>query len=106
MPGPASRPPRGFVGIVSAELRFGEAGSLKDKRMHLRRVRDRLTKRHGATFAEIGYQDLWRRAVVVFAVASSDVHELEKRVAAAMAFLDSQEWELAWVHEEVVEIDE
>ena len=94
------------MGIVSAELRFGEAGSLKDKRMHLRRVRDRLTRRHGATFAEIGYQDLWRRAVVLFALAASDAGVLEERVAAAVGFLDSQEWELAWVREEVVEIDE
>lgn len=94
------------MGIVSAELRFGEAGSLKDKRMHLRRVRDRLTKRYGATFAEIGYQELWRRAVVLFALAASDVGVLEDRIAAAVGFLDSQEWELAWVREEVVEIDE
>lgn len=93
------------MGIVSAELRFGEADSLKDKRMHLRRVRDRLTKRHGATFAEIGYQDLWRRSVVVFALAASDLRVLEEQTAAAVAFLDSQEWEVAWVSEEVVEID-
>lgn len=93
------------MGIVSAELRFGEAGSLKDKRMHLRRARDRLTKGHGATFAEIGYQDLWRRAVIAFALASSDVRTLETRMAAAVGFLDSQEWELVWVREEVVEID-
>ncbi len=94
------------MGIVSAELRFGEAGSLKDKRTHLRRARDRLTKGHGATFAEIGYQDLWQRAVVVFALAASDIGVLERRVAAAVGFLDSQEWELVWVREEVVEIDE
>ena len=37
------------------------AGSLKDKRMYLRRMRDTLTRRYGATFAEVGYQDLWQR---------------------------------------------
>lgn len=98
--------PRGFVGIISAELRFGEASSLKDKRMHMRRVRDRLTRQHGATFAEIGYQDLWQRAVIVFALAASDLGVLERRTSAALGFLDSQEWELVSVREEVVEIDD
>jgi uncharacterized protein YlxP (DUF503 family) len=94
------------VGIVSAELRFGEADSLKDKRMHMRRVRDRLTRQHGATFAEIGYQDLWQRAAIVFALAASDLGVLEQRTQAALGFLDSQEWELVSVCEEVVEIDD
>lgn len=94
------------MGIISAELRFGEAESLKDKRMHMRRVRDRLTRQHGATFSEIGYQDLWQRAAIVFAFAASDLGVLERRTSAALGFLDSQEWELVSVREEVVEIDE
>jgi len=94
------------VGIISAELRFGEAHSLKDKRAHIRRVRDRLTGQHGASFAEIGYQDLWQRSAVVVAFAASDLAVLERRMAAALRFLDSQEWELVSVYEEVVEIDE
>ena len=106
MPGPASRRPRGFVGIVAAELHFGEAGSLKDKRVFMRRVRDRLTRQHGATFAEIGYQDLWQRSAVVAAVAASDLSVLEQRMSAVVGFLDSQEWELAALREEVVEVDE
>jgi uncharacterized protein YlxP (DUF503 family) len=94
------------VGIVFAELHFGEAGSLKDKRVHMRRVRDRLVRQHGATFAEIGYQDLWQRAAIIAAVAASDLSILEQRMQAVVGFLDSQEWELASVREEVVEVDE
>ena len=74
--------------------------------MHMRRVRDRLTRQHGATFAEIGYQDLWQRAAIVVAVAASDLSILEQRMSAVVGFLDSQEWELASVREEVVEVDE
>lgn len=94
------------MGILSAELRFGEAGSLKDKRMYMRRVRDRLTRQHSAAFSEIGYQDLWQRSAIVVAVAASDLSVLEQRMSAVVGFLDSQEWELASVREEVVEIDE
>jgi uncharacterized protein YlxP (DUF503 family) len=94
------------VGIVLAELRFPEGESLKTKRMSLRRMRDTLTRRHGATFAEVGYQDLWQRSRVVFAVAASDGRILEQTVDAALRYLESQEWELVYAQQEVVEPDE
>ena len=68
---------KGFVGILAAELYFPEGGSLKGKRMYLRRIRDQVT-RHGASFAEVGHQDLWQRSRVIMAVASSNPHVLEK----------------------------
>ncbi len=90
---------------MTADLHFGEAGSLKGKRMHLRRLRDTLTRRYGATFAEVGYQDLWQRSQIVFAIAASDPHVLEATVNAAVGFLDGQEWEVVGLREEVVEVD-
>lgn len=93
------------MGIVSAEIHFAEAGSLKSKRMHLRRMRDTLTRRHGASFAEVGYQDLWQRSQVVLALCASDPRVLEASLAAAVGYLDSQDWELVRVNEEVVEVD-
>ena len=57
-------------------------------------MRDHLTRRFGATFAEVGYQDLWQRSRVVVAVAASDLQVLEQTVDAALRYLDSQEWEL------------
>ncbi len=96
---------KGFIGSIRAELVFGENGSLKGKRMHLRRMRDNLTRRHSASFAEIGFQDLWQRAEVLVAFAASDLAVLERTMNAAVGYLDSQEWELAAVEEEVFEID-
>lgn len=93
------------MSIVTVDLHFGEAGSLKSKRTHVRRLRDTLTRRYGATFAEVGYQDLWQRSQIVFAIAASDPHVLEATVSAAMGFLDGQEWEVVGLREEVVEVD-
>ena len=93
------------MGAVSAQVRFPDCASLKDKRMHLRRMRDHLMRRHGATFAEVGFQDLWQRSQVVFALAASDRHVLGCAVDAALAYLDSQEWEVVSVEREVFEID-
>jgi len=48
------------------------AQSLKDKRMVLRRVKDRL-RAHNVAVAEVAHQDLWQRAGLgIVTVGSSD----------------------------------
>ena len=105
MPGQSSGPGKGLVGIVLAELHFPEGESLKTKRMSLRKMRDILTRRYGATFAEVGYQDLWQRSRVVVAVAASDVRVLEETLDKVKTYLDSQEWALTFSNIEVVDVD-
>ena len=59
------------VGLLSIELHFPEARSLKDKRMVLRGVKDRLRKLNVA-LAEIEHQDVWQRARLgVVAIAAT-----------------------------------
>ena len=96
---------KGFVGILTAELYFPDNGSLKGKRMFLRRIRDQVTRHHGASFAEIGHQDLWQRSRIVVAVAASDLQVLEQAFGRLKAYLDSQEWVLTSCMTEVVETD-
>jgi uncharacterized protein YlxP (DUF503 family) len=93
------------VGILTADLHFPESGSLKSKRMHLRRMRDQVTRHHGASFAEVGHQDLWQRSRVVCAVAASDLGVLEETLDRLRAYLDSQEWVLTSSTIEVVDVD-
>ncbi len=50
-----------IVGLLVVEFHLPEARSLKEKRMVLRSVRDRL-KEFNIAIAEIEYQDLWQRA--------------------------------------------
>ncbi|MCL5734527.1 MAG: DUF503 domain-containing protein [Actinobacteria bacterium] len=104
MPAP-SRRSKGFVGILVAELHFPETGSLKGKRMYLRRVRDQVTRRFGASFAEVGYQDLWQRSRVLMAIASSDLQVLEGTMDRMREYLDCQEWVLSSCEIEVVDVD-
>jgi uncharacterized protein len=96
---------KGFVGILAAELYFPDNGSLKGKRMYLRRIRDQVTRRHGASFAEIGHQDLWQRSRVLIASAASDPQVLEETIDRLKGYLDSQEWVLASCDVEVVDVD-
>ena len=73
--------------------------------MYLRRIRDQVTRRYGASFAEVGHQDLWQRSRVVLAVAASDPQVLEKSLDRLRVYLDSQEWMLTTTATEVVEVD-
>ncbi len=73
--------------------------------MHLRKVRDQVTGRFGATFAEVGHQDLWQRSRVVIAVAASDMRVLDETLDRVKTYLDSQEWVLTSSNIEVVDVD-
>jgi uncharacterized protein YlxP (DUF503 family) len=73
--------------------------------MYLRRIRDQVTRRFGASFAEVGHQDLWQRSRVVCAVAASDLRVLEATLDRLRTYLDSQQWTLTWSATEVVDVD-
>lgn len=60
------------IALLSLELYLPLSQSLKDKRMVLRRIKDRLGAFNVAV-AEVAHQDLWQRAGLgVVTVASSD----------------------------------
>jgi uncharacterized protein YlxP (DUF503 family) len=60
------------VALLSLELFLPTSQSLKDKRLVLRRLKDRLGALNVA-IAEVAHQDLWQRAGLgVVTVASSD----------------------------------
>lgn len=54
------------------------AHSLKEKRMVLRRVQDRLRARSSFSIAEVDHQDLWQRAKLAAVSVGSDHAVLER----------------------------
>lgn len=93
------------MGVLAVELHFPGNASLKDKRMSLRSIRSHLVRDHGATVAEVGYQDLWQRSGLVLAVAASDATRLDHALDAVQAYLEGQDWEVTRVQREVYEVD-
>jgi uncharacterized protein YlxP (DUF503 family) len=76
------------IALLSVELYLPSSQSLKDKRMVLRRLKDRLGAFNVAV-AEVAHQDLWQRAGLgIVTVATSDdmaektlssaLHEIER----------------------------
>ena len=97
--------PSGWVGILSAELHFPEAHSLKEKRMLLRSAKDQLRNRFGAAVAEVDHHEAWQRARITASVVTREYGEAENLLADAERYLASREWELGQVERELVTLD-
>ena len=71
------------VALLSVELHIGHSQSLKDKRMVLRRIKDRLQKFNVAV-AEVEHQDLWQRSTLGIVSICSDHLILEQTLNAVV----------------------
>jgi uncharacterized protein len=97
-----SRGSAGYVGILSVELHFPEAGSLKGKRKYVKSAKAQLQNRFGASVAEVDHHELWQRARLTMACVAREHHEAERLLDEAERYLNGQEWELVRAEREVV----
>lgn len=86
--------PSGYVAILTVELHFPEAHSLKGKRHFVRSARDSLRNRFGASVAEVDHHELWQRAALTVACAARSAHDAEELAAGAERWLASGDWVL------------
>jgi uncharacterized protein len=84
----------GFIAILTVELQFPEAGSLKAKRHHLRSARDQLRNRFGAAVAEVDHHDLWQRATLTVACVARNAAGASELADGAERWLASGDWVL------------
>ena len=98
--------PSGFVGILSAELHFPEAGSLKGKRKYVKAAKAQLQHRFGASVAEVDHHELWQRARLTVACTGRTARDVDELLDAAERYLAGQEWELGQTQREVVSLDD
>lgn len=70
------------IAVLSVELFIPYSQSLKDKRMVLRRIKDRLQKFNVAV-AEVDHQDVWQRAGLGLVAISTASDHVERQLAEA-----------------------
>jgi uncharacterized protein YlxP (DUF503 family) len=78
------------IAVLRVELHLPYSQSLKEKRMVLRRVKDRLQKFNVAV-AEVEHQDKWQRAGLGIVAISTDVTHVEQELAAAAGEIERVE---------------
>ncbi len=95
----------GYVGILSVELHFPEAGSLKGKRKFVKSAKAQLQHRFGASVAEVDHHDLWQRARLTVACVARGHRELEELLDGAERYLNGQEYQLVRTDRQVLTPD-
>lgn len=78
------------VGLLSIELHLHGSRSLKEKRMVLRRIKDRL-KKFNVAVAEVEHQDLWQRAGLAVVTVSTDEAHADQELQAVASEIDRVE---------------
>ena len=96
----------GFVGILTVELHFPEAYSLKEKRHYLRSAKAQLKNRVGASVSEVDHHDVWQRTCLTIACVAREYREVEKLLDDAERWLRGQEWEVSRAERLVIDPDD
>jgi uncharacterized protein len=96
----------GFVGILSFELHFPESHSLKEKRMHLRSVKQQLANRIGCSIAEVDHHDVWQRARLTLACVTREAADATRLLDDAERWLSGQAFELGACERDLVHLED
>lgn len=78
------------VGLLSVELHIPGSRSLKEKRMVLRRIKDRVAK-FNVAIAEVAHQDAWQRAGLAVVTVSTDEAHADRELQAVRDEIDRVE---------------
>lgn len=76
------------VGLLSGDLFFPENHSLKDKRMLLRKLMERLKRDLNVSVAEVEHQDLWQRSRIAVACVNTSSREANATLNEALKLID------------------
>jgi uncharacterized protein len=98
--------PSGYVGVLTVELHFPGAHSLKEKRHYVRSAKAQLHNRVGAAVAEVDHHEVWQRARLTVACVAREHREIERLLDEAERWLRGQEWEVALVDRFLVDPEE
>ena len=79
------------VGTGLIDLLIPESGSLKEKRSVLKRIIQRTQNEFNVSIAEVGDNDLWRRARVGFSVVGNDKPYINAKVDHILRFIERLE---------------
>jgi uncharacterized protein YlxP (DUF503 family) len=66
------------IALLTLDIHIPHAQSLKDKRMVVRSLKDRLRTKFNVSVSEVDHQDLWQRSQVSVVSVGSDEKFLEK----------------------------
>ena len=79
-----------FVGLLTVDLYIAEANSLKEKRQVLQSLLARLQNRFNVGVAEVGDNDIHRRAKIALTTVSNSQAQVQRVLAATSRLISSE----------------
>jgi uncharacterized protein YlxP (DUF503 family) len=70
------------IGLLTLDLHFPGARSLKDKRQALRSLETKIRNRFNVSVAEVEHQDLWQRSRLAVVTVNTDHGHLDSTLQA------------------------
>lgn len=77
-----------IVGLLHIEILIPGSTSLKEKRMVLKSLKDRLRKKYNVTVAEVDFKDKWQRSTLAVGVVAESDGFAQESLNKIFAYLD------------------
>ena len=77
-----------IIGLLSIEIFIPSSTSLKDKRMVLNHIRDKVRKKYNVSVAEVDFLDKWQRSLIGIALVTSQKSFAEEMLIKIFQQLD------------------
>ncbi len=78
------------IGVLSIELMIFQALSLKDKRMILNAVKDKLKNKFNVSVSELGELDKWQKSIIGIVMISNDKSYLDSALQKVLSFVEQE----------------
>ena len=72
------------IALLTLDVHIPEAHSLKDKRMVVRRLKDRLRSNFNVSVCEVEHQELWQRSQISVVTVGSDDSSVRQTLEQAL----------------------
>jgi len=72
------------IALLTLDIHIPEAHSLKDKRMVVRRLKDRLRSNFNVSVSEVEHQELWQRSQISVVTVGSDDSSVRQTLEQAL----------------------
>ncbi len=95
-----------IVGVLLVQLFIPESKSLKDKRRHIKSIKDRLRSKFNVSVSEVDSQELWQRGSLGIVVAGSDASHIKESLHKLGNFIEKNWPELVLeIRQEILTIN-
>ena len=79
-----------ILGVLKVELYMQGCSSLKEKRMIIKSLKDRISNKFNVSVAELDYLDKWQRALIAFAIVSNSKSHSDKVLQKIFQLIDHE----------------